>query len=83
MDPLSGETTLSFLLFLLSSWASTSIGKNLLQDEKILFFKRRIPIERPEDFSTRETNRKSQNLFPFSKLAGIIEVYPCVRTLRD
>ena len=43
MDPLSGETTLSFLLFLLSSWASTSIGKNLLQDEKILFFKRRIP----------------------------------------
>ena len=42
MDPLSEETTLSFLLFLLSSWVSTLIGKTLLLDEKILFFKRRI-----------------------------------------
>ena len=76
MDPLSGETTLSFLLFLLFSRASTPIGKNLLLDEKILFFKRRILSLKAEDFSSRGVNRKSQNFFPFSKIAGIIEVYP-------
>ena len=70
MDPLSGEITLPFLLFLPSSRASTLIGKNLILDEKILLFKRRILSLKSRGLFVQGSKQEVTKLISLFKTGG-------------